>query len=430
MIAVAGVCLFTACDENAPVGIEILVYPDLLTVPQGGEPDLTGGLILVKYEDGSTKEVAMSSLQQRGLDVNTLDVQTLVLVYKEDGKSFSVTLEMRVELAAVDSIVLKTEGVKTDYLEGDSFQKSGLVVTANYVTGISADIQSYDVSPAVLTAETKAVKISYHGAVAEIPVTVVKKAPQTLTILSPITKNSYFVGESFDPVGLSFKVTYNDGNSEDFSLDKAQYQRADGGKYDSPLDAADNKVKIVIPTAYGDAIGELVLEVKEVLPVSMHINYDGTLAFEEGDVFSFPSIPVIYVTVTYNDGSEGDLVASEEFFTFDKTPLTLDKTGEMTIRMIAASAVSDTIDIVVTAPTVAAISFAGYPTLIGYTVGQTVDLTGLKLLVSMSNGYNYVLEYSAESGIVAEPAVVAEDTLQITVIYQGASESFAIFLYE
>lgn len=117
-------------------------------------------------------------------------------------------------LPPIEGISLNTDKVKKEYFAGDSFNKSGLTVTANYEGDISKTVESYTVSPEVLTADTTKVTVSYKGKTADIPVTVKVAKATAIEITTPPTKTEYTEGEMFSPSGMVITATYENGTKK------------------------------------------------------------------------------------------------------------------------------------------------------------------------------------------------------------------------
>lgn len=113
----------------------------------------------------------------------------------------------------LESISLTTDGVKTDYFAGDTFDTTNLVVTAKYEDESIQTTENYTVSPSVLTADTKEVTITYKDKTATIPVKVTPLEVQSIEVTTPPTKTEYEEGDVFDPTGMVITATYNNGTT-------------------------------------------------------------------------------------------------------------------------------------------------------------------------------------------------------------------------
>ena len=105
----------------------------------------------------------------------------------------------------VDSLTITTMPTKTTYLEGETLDITGLVVTAvaGHMSGNVAADCTY--SPTVLTnVGTQAITVSYGGQTATFNVIVEEI---TLSITTAPTKTEYVVGESLDLTGIVVTAT-------------------------------------------------------------------------------------------------------------------------------------------------------------------------------------------------------------------------------
>lgn len=71
---------------------------------------------------------------------------------------------------------------KTAYDVGDSFDPSGMTVTAVYDDGTTEEVTGYTVSPEKMEAGTTAVTVTYNGFTAEVPVTVISSYIETAAL--------------------------------------------------------------------------------------------------------------------------------------------------------------------------------------------------------------------------------------------------------
>ncbi len=431
LVALALTFGFAACKKAVPVKVAVSKEPTTTKVVQGQEPDLSGGLVTVEYDDGSVKDVPMSHLVVKGLKNDTLGAQTVALSYTENGKTVSTAIDLTVVAPKVTDLSVQTDGAKLSYVEGEVFNKQGIVVTATYQTGESAQVTNYQISPTTLTVATTAVKITYRGATAEIPVTVAAHAPVSIRIDSQPTKRNYFVGETFVSDGISVTVTHNDGTTEPFDGNSLKFcHNSDGSDYFGPTSPSDDIVKVVAFSKYGDISTTIRLNVRAVEPTSLTAELKHDLVFTEGEVFSFfAEEEAISVKVVYNNGTQSTLVGSSDYFSFTPTPLDVEQTS-VSIWLSGYPSVTASVPITVNPPALTGISVLVLPDKRNYYVGDTVDLTGLTLQLAFSNGYFDTLNYAPDCGISAVSSVIQEDQTVVEVTYQGQTASFGIDLSE
>ena len=434
LLVAATALVLVACGGAKPTKLTVLNDPDSLSVIQGGEPDFSGGTVLVEYDNGTSKEVEMSELKVKGLNNATLGKQTVALSYTENGKTVSTAIDLTVVLPRAKSISLNTEKVKTAYVEGEVFDREGLVVTASLINGETAELSVYDISPSTpLTTATKSVKITARGASAEIPVTVSAVAPVSIRFTGSLSKTSYYVGDTFSPTGLVALVTHNNGETETFTSDSLKYYHALGQtEYAMPLSASDNVVRVVANTKYGAISANITLTVQDVAPTRLNVTVlkPQLLTFVEGEYFSFfAEQRAIRVTIVYNSGNEENLIADFDNFTCSSEPLTAGQSS-VVIWKEGHPSVTASIPVTVTEPEVNDISVLLSPDKTSYFVGDTVDLTGLVLQLHYSNETYDTLPYYVGCGITPVAAVIAYAQEEVTVEYLGLRASFEIDLIE
>lgn len=119
--------------------------------------------------------------------------------------------------AELSSITLNTDSVKTSYFSGEKFDRTNLVVTANYADETTQLALNYTVTPETLTADTDKVVVTYKNKTAEIPVSVVDPKVTSIEITAPPTTLTYREGDVFNPSGMTVTATYENGKTEETS---------------------------------------------------------------------------------------------------------------------------------------------------------------------------------------------------------------------
>ena len=106
----------------------------------------------------------------------------------------------------VESISITNPPAKTDYLEGERFSKTGMIVTAYYNNKTSAVVTDYTVSPwAGLSVSDTVVTIRYEGKQTTVNITVTPQplsALENILVTTPPNKTIYYEGEFFSPEGM------------------------------------------------------------------------------------------------------------------------------------------------------------------------------------------------------------------------------------
>ena len=118
------------------------------------------------------------------------------------------------------SLAVTTPPTKTVYEAGDSFDKTGMVVTVTYDDETTREVTNYNCSPVVLSINDTYVTISYREMMTTVtttqPVTV-KNLLKKIQIITPPTETAYEIGDTIDLTGMVVYAFYSDGSSHEIS---------------------------------------------------------------------------------------------------------------------------------------------------------------------------------------------------------------------
>ncbi len=122
---------------------------------------------------------------------------------------------------AVTKIEVTTQPTKVEYIEGQTFDPTGMVLTVTYEDNSTETINATNfgtkgvkITPDPLTKDTTVVTISYGGQTTTFTVTVKAKEVTGIAVTKQPTKASYTVGETFSAAGLEVTATYDDGSTK------------------------------------------------------------------------------------------------------------------------------------------------------------------------------------------------------------------------
>lgn len=124
--------------------------------------DTTGAVVTATYADGSTEDVT-DQCQFSPLDATTTGTKTITVTYQGKTDTFEVTV-VAVSTKTLSSIAVTTQPTKTTYSIGESFDPTGMVVTATY-SDSSEDIVTNQCTPSGFdssTAGTCTVIVTYE----------------------------------------------------------------------------------------------------------------------------------------------------------------------------------------------------------------------------------------------------------------------------
>ena len=142
----------------------------------------------VKLDDGQTLSVGEGTYNWTFTPTDTTNYTTA---------TGSITLTVAVD--TVQSITVFTAPTKTTYTYGDSFDKTGMEVTATYASGETKDVtEDVTITPTELTVDVTTVTISYGGQTTTQGITV---NPKEISITSATVQDKTYDGGTDATVG-------------------------------------------------------------------------------------------------------------------------------------------------------------------------------------------------------------------------------------
>ena len=234
------------------------------------------------------------------------------------------------EPAPVTLTGISVSGCKTEYFVGQSFDPTGMTVTATYsdnstktITGIT-ETDKKDVSwdtEKFTNAETKTVTISYGGKTAEVTVDVKISGVNKIDVDN--YKNTYTEGESFDPNGMKVTVIYADGKNK--IIESITNNGNQGVTWDpaGPLTKEIDSVKITYTDpdqekGFASANVSVTVQAKPVTLESITVSGTYKTKYISGESFNHTGMTI---TATYSDGTTKPVTSD---YTYSTEPLTED----------------------------------------------------------------------------------------------------------
>lgn len=123
------------------------------------------------------------------------------------------TMQYNVDLVITSSVAVTHAPTKTTYNVGETFDPTGLVVTATYADGTTEDVtDGCTFSPTVMAASTTAVTIKYQRAGVTVTTTqaVTVLEMSSISVTTAPAKTAYKYGEKFSSAGMVITAKYSD----------------------------------------------------------------------------------------------------------------------------------------------------------------------------------------------------------------------------
>lgn len=264
--AAAFAACVTPAEQAALESISITAEPSKTEYTVGDSFDAAGMEVTAYYDNESSKIVTNFTYTPSG--ALTLNDDVITVSYEEGGITKTATQNITVVPAAeLSGIEITTQPSKTVYTVGETFDKSGMVVTAKYDDNTSRAVTAYTWAPTgALTLDNTAVTISYTEnsvtKTAQVPVTVKNPEVVSLEILKGPEKLEYNLGDEFDPAGIEVTAVYNNGTKAPVDLNDCVVEPT------GPLGTGDTAVKISYTenekTVYGYFNRKILINAPEV----------------------------------------------------------------------------------------------------------------------------------------------------------------------
>ncbi|MCD8158635.1 MAG: bacterial Ig-like domain-containing protein [Clostridiales bacterium] len=389
------------CTATTPItviekeisSISVTQYPDKVSYYDGQSFDSTGMIVQATYNDGSTAVISDYTVSPTVLTSGDTEVTV-----SKDG--FSDVVKITVSEKSLSKIAVTSQPSVISYIAGETFNSSGMTVTAYYNDDSYETITDYTITNPTMTAGTDTVYITYEGLYTTVSVTVTEKTVTGIEVSEQPSKTSYIAGEAFDISGMVINLDYSDGS----------YEEITNYNY-SPviLNTGDTSVLIT----YGNYFATVPISVaaKEITGIEIE-TYPDKVTYVEGETFDDSGIVVL---ATYNDGSTSYLASNE--YTYSTDPLTL---LDLYVTVYAGN-VSDIVPIRVVDKEITGIAVTEYPNKVSYYAGQSFDSTGMIVEAAYNDGSTAIIsDYSVS------PETITSGTTEVTISKDGYSDMVKI----
>lgn len=200
--------------ENKVENIEITTPPVKTEYWAGEDFDKSGMVVKAKYTNGKTLEITNYTITNSS---NLKNNQSSITISYE-GKT--VEQPIIVKANSVVKIEITQAPNKTNYVVGQNFNNTGMIVKATYSNGTIKVIKNYEVKDGKnLSKGQQTVTITYEQKTVVQKITVVEKAITGISVKTLPTKIKYIQNkEKLDLTGGAIQITYNDGTTEKIEM--------------------------------------------------------------------------------------------------------------------------------------------------------------------------------------------------------------------
>ena len=194
--------------------IEITTAPNKKSYFEGDNFDKTGMVVKATYNRKENPIVELNSSDYSITNGTNLKAgQTSVKITYQDK---SIEQAITVQKNEVVSLKIKTPPTKTEYKEGQNFNKEGMVIEATYKNGTTKIVDNYTIENGEnLKADQTQVIIKYEDKTVTQTINVTANPLMEIKITKVPEKTQYVVGQNFDAKGMVVTGVFQDEDTQE-----------------------------------------------------------------------------------------------------------------------------------------------------------------------------------------------------------------------
>ena len=384
----------------------VLTPPTKVKYVEGQSLDLTGGKVIVSYNDDTSEEIDLTSDMISGYDKDHLGKQTITVTYQ--GKT--ATFEVEVIKKEATKIELVTLPDKVEYIRGQKLDPDGARIKVTYNDG---DTKIIDVTEKMCSGfdssslGQKTVTITYENKTVSFTVNVVERILTLITTDGAI-KTEYIEGQPLDISNLKVIALYNDGTSEviDASMDMIS-------GYDANVIG-----KQTITVTYKGKTTTFEINVKAKSVTKIEVTSPNELEYIEGQGLDLSGGKV---KVFYDNGTSEEISLTDDMISgYDASIV-----GKQTI-IVTYQGKTATFDVNVIEKVITKIEMNSLPNKVNYLVDQKFEINGATIKVYYNDGSEEIVNVDSNMFNVPNMSKIGNQT--IIVNYGGLTTSFEILI--
>jgi hypothetical protein len=419
------------CSEASPQGdaaitlisIAVTSLPTKTVYTVGESLNLSGLVVTGTYSDGTTKQETVNASNVSGYNANTTGTQLLTVTVDGKTTTFSVTVNAA-SAATLQSIAVTSLPAKTAYTVGESLNLNGLVVTGTYSDGntktesvSTANVSGYN---AYYTMGTQLLTVTVNGKITTFSVTVTEASAATLqsiAVASLPAKTTYTVGESLDLSGIVVIGTYSDGNTKAETVSTSNISGYNANTTGTQLLTVTVDGKTATFSVTVNAVDAATLWSIEIT------SWPAKTYYTVGESLDLSGIVVIG---TYSDGNtKQESVSTANVSGYDAYTA---GTQTLTVMVNGHTATFNVIVNAASAATLWGIEITNLPYKTYYTVGESLDLSGLVVIGTYSDGTTQYENVSTANMSWYDAYSIGTQLLTVTV--NGRTATFSVTVTE
>ena len=411
--------------KKSPAALEILQSQRKTEYLEETVFDNSGLIAKVNYDNGSAYYVYDVDFDESELRFGQKEVE---ISYTENGVTVSAAAKVTVIHRTPVSAALDTPPAKTAYINKNTFDGTGVKLAVAFDNGKTHVLDAVDWNPSVLATGQKNEPVSYtengKTITVNVPITVRKELPVSMTVKSHPYQESYYNEEAFAVGSPVFSIVYDNGEVKEkafgagFTCDKTGMGQLAVGVTSIGFTYTED----------GKAVSASVpVRVIKVVPVSLAIKSNPTkTSYINGQKFQTAGLVFL---CTLNDGRTFNVQPGEtSYSTADLA------TGQKSVNFQYTSravSVSCGVPVSVVPEKPASVKVKTNPRT-SYVEGMALDLSSLVLTVQFDNGKSEDVRYNT-AGVslsIAHGARLSYGTSTLTAGYtrNGTAKQIAIGL--
>lgn len=401
--------------------INIAVAPDNPQY-QNTELDSSGLKVNAVYNNGTTADVT-SKVTLSGYDMTQYGDQKVYVTYIENGVTQRNSFSISVIKQTLTGLTITVKPKLTSYKVGDTFSAEGLVAIASYNNRKTKQLSYTDLSYSgynMAAAGTQSVKASYSEGDATMTASFGISVANYETSVAMTTlpdKKTYYLGSSIDLTGMVVTAVMADGTKQTVDNSKLSVSALDS----SVLGEQQISVTYLSPsTGKTYNMSFYVNVVSWLNSIEVTQNPSKTVYFY-GDEFSSDGL---VVSANYGDGTSKDVTSKVVLSGYSMTTCSSQMVGVSYTEGTESETTTFMIQIKNYAQS---IYVKRAPTKTVYSIGDSLDLTGLIVMAKMANSTEKIVTTSVtNSGFDSTSA--GEKTLLLTYVTPEKGETLTVSL--